>query len=134
MSTAVVSGVSIPTIHVEGQAPNSQTQGGSLRQLSGTLIGAVSTFQEMIMKVQNVVQMVFAELMGRLASIMLSLQSFSVSMEKLEEAFCPKPVASPDLGASIKQILASLSEMALPGLRTQVPLPTPAAASASSSK
>jgi hypothetical protein len=114
MSTSAVNGAFFPAINVEGLASRPQVQGGSLKQLGGTLIGAVETLQGMILKIQDVVHMVFAEILGRLASIMTCFQSFRVCMDKLEEAFCPKPVASPDLGATIKQILASLSFVPIP--------------------
>lgn len=124
MSTSSVNnGASFPTTQVEDLPTEPQVQGSSMRQLGGTLISSVEKLQAMMLKVQNVVQMIFAELFGRLASIMASFRSFSVCIEKLEEAFCPKPVSSPDLGTSIKQILASLNGISVP-----LPhMPTPAA-------
>jgi hypothetical protein len=98
-----------PTISVEGLAQLPQIQGGSLQQLGGTLVTAVETFQAIVLKIQKVVQLVFAELLERLSSIMSCFQSFNAAIAKLEEALSPKPVVAIDLGTSIKQILASLN-------------------------
>lgn len=107
MSTFLSQPVASPSISPQPHMP--QIQGESLRQLSGTLVSAVETFQAIIQKIQNVVQMVFAELLERLSSIMSCFQSFNVAIAKLEEALSPKPVVAVDLGTSIKQILASIN-------------------------
>jgi hypothetical protein len=103
-------GMSFPIINLESLGAQQNVQSGSLGRLRGTLVGIVEKIREMILKIQNVVHMVFAELLGRLTSMALGFQSFSVCIEKLEETFCPRPVASPNLGDSIKQFVASLNE------------------------
>ena len=114
MSTSTVGGSPALAINLEGLIPPPPFSGSTIGQLGGSLTEAVEKFQAMVLKVQNVVQMIFAEFLGRLSSIMSCMQSFSVCIGKLEEAFCPKPIVSPALGESLKAFLASLNATPIP--------------------
>lgn len=112
MSTPITTGAPTsvyPEISPNVQPAPSQPQESSLRKLGGTLQSAVHGFRELILKVQNVVQMIFAEILGRLTSIASCFDTFSICIRNLEDAFCPKPVTSPDLMQNLKQVLSSLS-------------------------
>lgn len=88
--------------------------GFSVGNLGGTLTESVGKIQGLIVKIQNVVQMVFDELLARLALIMTCCTSFSVCISNLQEAFCQKPVASPALGETFKQFMATLNATPVP--------------------
>jgi hypothetical protein len=112
MSTSPTNGATTPTSFSFNVFPTSapaSSQGSSLEGLGDTLRNSVHGFQEMVLKVYTVVQKVFAEILKRLSLIVSGFDLFSVCMKKMGEAFGPTPIASPDLGTTLKQILASLN-------------------------
>lgn len=117
MSTATVSGAVAPDftqINQAAQSTSSPTQTSSLRQLSGSLQGTILGFQDMIKKIQSVVQMIFTEILTRIASLLTCFTSFNTCIQKIEEAFCPNLVSAPDLKMTLKQALASIMVTSAP--------------------
>ncbi len=101
------------------QAPAATKSGeyvrdASLGQLGGTLTETVEKIQSLMLKIQGVVQMIFDEVLARLALVMSCCTSFSVCISNLQAACCPKPVAQPALAETVKELIASFSTMAVP--------------------